>query len=304
MVKEKVKIMSIIDDFKRLANTTESRFTKHLLNNFKKTVKPYVKFVNDDFKNDIEYLQDCIDYLNNLFNSYAGKNKCNVIETIRYMFDDNDEDYDLHPINNKQCQSFSDKNLFPFNEYLERVRPKLVTLMSDCCEVKLNVNAIFKSKKSNDKISVYIKSKNTTDIDEIFSQLVEKHKELTESLKKLDFIPEGIESITYNFTVINTFINLPQWIKNKNCTINPQNNDNKCFQYSVVFSLYHTDIKYHPERISIIKPFINNLNFPPQEKDYQQFEMDNKSIALNILESNSLQTNEQKISYFCKSEFI
>ena len=113
--------------------------------------------------------------------------------------------------------------------------------MSDCCKVKLNVNAVFRQerlKKSNGKISVYIKSKNTTDIDEIFSQLIEKQEELTESLKHLNFTSESIESIVYNFTLANTFIETREWIKNIKCTINPQNNDNQCFQYSI--TLYIT----------------------------------------------------------------
>ena len=163
--------------------------------------------VVNDSKNDIEYLQDCIDYLNNLLESYTEKNKCNEIETIRYFFDDNDEDYDLHLINNKKYQSFSVKNLLPFCEYLERIGPNLIKFMSDCCKVTLNVNVVFRSerlKKSNDKINIYIKSKNTTDIDEILSQLIEDHEKLSESLKYINFISEGIESITYNFTVISS----------------------------------------------------------------------------------------------------
>ena len=71
----------------------------------------------------------------------------------------------------------------------------------------------------------------------------------------------------------------------------------------VILSLYHQEFKCHPERISKIKLFINNLNweninFPQQEQDYQQFEMNNKSITLNILQFN----NEQQISHYCKSE--
>ena len=199
--------MSIIDSFKRLANTIEFRYRKNLLTNLKKTLKPYAEMVVNDSKNDIEYLQDCIDYLNNLLESYTEKNKCNEIETIRYFFDDDDEDYDLHLINNKKYQSFSDKNLLPFCEYLERISPNLIKFMSDCCKVTLNVNVVFRSerlKKSNDKINIYIKSKNTTDIDEIFSQLIEDHEKLSESLKDINFISEGIESITYNFTVISS----------------------------------------------------------------------------------------------------
>ena len=102
---------------------------------------------------------------------------------------------------------------------------------------------------------------------------------------------KGVESITYSFikTIIkNTFVESPDWIKNKKCTINTQNKDNKCFQYSIIVSLHHKEIKNNPERVSKIQPFINNLsweniNFPPEEQDYETFEMNNKSIALNVL---------------------
>ena len=52
--------------------------------------------------------------------------------------------------------------------------------------------------------------------------------------------------------------------------------------------MYHQQIKKNPERISKIKPLINNLdwdniNFPLQEQDYKTLEMNNKSVDLNIL---------------------
>ena len=67
-----------------------------------------------------------------------------------------------------------------------------------------------------------------------------------------------------------------------------QNNDNKCFQNSVTLSLYHEQIGKKNYKVSKIKPFINNfnwenINFPSKEQDYNTFEMNNKSIALNIL---------------------
>ena len=67
--------------------------------------------------------------------------------------------------------------------------------------------------------------------------------------------------------------------------------------------MYNKEIKNNPERISKIKPFINhinweNINVPPKKQDYKTFEMNNKSIALNIL-----QVNEQKMSHFYKSQF-
>ena len=136
--------------------------------------------------------------------------------------------------NYQQHQSFSDKTLLTINEYLERIRPELIKLINGYCRVELIVDAVFRLKKdSNDKRTLHTKSEITTDIDETFSQLIKKHENLSESFKNIDLISEGIESITYNFTEIirmNTLVESNEWLIPKRYTINPQNNDNKCFQ--------------------------------------------------------------------------
>ena len=43
-------------------------------------------------------------------------------------------------------------------------------------------------------------------------------------------------------------------------TINPQNNDEKCFQYALVVVLNYEKIKKDSQRISKIKPFIDQYN--------------------------------------------
>ena len=100
-----------------------------------------------------------------------------------------------------------------------------------------------------------------------------------------------------------TFTKTPKWLALKRFVLNSLNNDNKCFQYSVIRSLYNEQIGKNCCRISNIRPYINNvnwenINFPAQEQDYNTLEMNNKSIALNIL-----QHNEQKIGHRCKSDF-
>ena len=72
-------------------------------------------------------------------------------------------------------------------------------------------------------------------------------------------------------------MNSPQWLKNKKTTINPRDNDDKCFQYAVTVALNHQNIKKNPERITKIKPFINkydweNRNFPSNKKDWNKFQ--------------------------------
>ena len=112
--------------------------------------------------------------------------------------------------------------------------------------------------------------------------------EIIEGLFELD----GVNFLYYNFdkTSINrggSYIDSPQWLKNKKSTINPINNDYKCFQYAVTFALNLDKIRKNSQRISKIKPFIDQYNwkdidFPVTSKDWKKFELNNE-IALNIL---------------------
>ena len=76
-------------------------------------------------------------------------------------------------------------------------------------------------------------------------------------------------------------------MKNKKFTINPKNKDNKCFKYATV-ALNYKEIKYIPERVSNIKPFINKcnwkgINYPSKQSDWKTIEKNNLTVALNIL---------------------
>ena len=90
----------------------------------------------------------------------------------------------------------------------------------------------------------------------------------------------------------------------KRSVLNPNNNDYKCFQYSVIRSSYHEQLGRNYCRISKIKKFIDNVNWeninsPAKEQDYKVFEMNNKLIALNVL----ITPNNKKISHLYKTEF-
>ena len=77
------------------------------------------------------------------------------------------------------------------------------------------------------------------------------------------------------------YIDSPEWLKNKKATINPKNNDNNCFLYALTVALNYQNINNNPERISKIKPFIDQHNwkeidFPSHSKDWKKFELKNK----------------------------
>ena len=69
-----------------------------------------------------------------------------------------------------------------------------------------------------------------------------------------------------------SYIDSPKWLKNKKAAVNSENNDNKCFQYSVAGAWNHEQIKSISEIISNIKPFIDQYdrkerNFPSNKKN-------------------------------------
>ena len=100
-----------------------------------------------------------------------------------------------------------------------------------------------------------------------------------------------------------SYIDSPKWLKNKKSTINPKNNNYKCFRYAVTLALNLDKINKHSPRISKIKPFIEqykwkDIDFPSTSKDWKKFKLNNE-IALNIL---YVPHNTKKIEIAYKSK--
>ena len=147
--------------------------------------------------------------------------------------------------------------------------------------------------KSNN-IEITIGSDTEEVIENLFRSLLLRYQEnLEEKMRGSEFVFDGINLLHYDLNKISlnrgeSYINSPDWIENKKATINPQNKkDDKCFQYALTVALNHEKIKRDRQRISKMKPFIdqynwNEIDFPSTGKDWKKFELNNKSIALNI----------------------
>ena len=141
---------------------------------------------------------------------------------------------------------------------------------------------------------------NGTDTSDAINKLIisfmKRYQErLERKMKGSSYIFERIDLLEYHLHKISlnrgsSYIDSPIWIKNKGVTINPKNaKDNNCFQYAITAALNYQNISHHSERISKIKPFINNSNwtdieFPSHSKGWRKFECNNKAITLNILD--------------------
>ena len=126
-----------------------------------------------------------------------------------------------------------------------------------------------------------IGSKTDENIEDLFESFLQKYQEgLEESMIGSEFAYDSVDALGYNLHKVSlsrcgSNTDSPKWLKNKKATINPKNKDNKCFQYALTVALNYEQMKDHPERISKIKPFIDQYNwkdtdFPSHSKDWKK----------------------------------
>ena len=72
-------------------------------------------------------------------------------------------------------------------------------------------------------------------------------------MKGSDFEFDGVNFLYYDFNKISlnrrgSYIDSPKRLKDKRSTINPKNNDDKCFQYAATLALNLDKIKKRPTK--------------------------------------------------------
>ena len=80
-----------------------------------------------------------------------------------------------------------------------------------------------------------------------------------------------------------SYITSPDWIANKKATINPKNEkDNECFKWSIIAGLNYNKIK-EKELKKILKFKRVDTDFSSHQREWEKFEQNDTSVALNIL---------------------
>ena len=209
--------------------------------------------------------------------------------------------------NYTQYESKGDK-ILAFEEYLaltEQYLRELINHYKNKGEWKVQLIAdinFISLKPGSDETSVMnqkvIEIRTGDDINDVIKELLKSplkryQENLQEKMRGSEFGFDGVNLLYYDFNKIclnrwGSYIEPAKWIKDKRSIINPKNNYYKCFQYAITVALNHDKINKHPQRVSKIKPFIeqynwNGIDFPPTSKDWKKFEQNNESIALNVL---------------------
>ena len=144
-------------------------------------------------------------------------------------------------------------------------------------------------------------------IDTLFNTLLQRfqHAQETSNDKGSEFIPESVELLYYNFQKIDirrgeSYIMSPDWIVSKKATINPKNEkDNECFKWSIIAGLNYNKIK-EKELKKLLKFRRVDTDFSSYQRDWEEFEQNNTSIALNVL---FVSYNSEEIKLVYKSRY-
>ena len=124
----------------------------------------------------------------------------------------------------------------------------------------------------SDNIEIMMGSETDEIIEERFKSLFQKYQErLEKTMKGSEFIFDSVDILYYDLNKISlnrsgSYIASPEWLKNKKATINPKNNDDKCFQYALAVALSYEQIKIHQDRTSKIKRFIDSYDWKEIKK--------------------------------------
>ena len=143
-------------------------------------------------------------------------------------------------------------------------------------------------------------------IREIFDSFLYNYQEELNIIKRSDFVFESVELLDYKPHRVRlkrggSCIKSPKWLLNKGATINLKNeNVDECFRWSIISALNYNYIM-KKEFENIFKKIIHeNKDFSWNKRDWENYEQNNKSTAINILFSSK---DSEEITLLYESEY-
>ena len=265
-------------------NTNDDDLIENIRDLFSNKLDKKINNTNFDKKinNNDDFIENIRDLFNNKLNKKINNNNTNddFIENVRDLFSILDYEpiliktgFDNNNDNNYNYLEYmsNGNNSLSFEEYLELIKPYLYDLINAYKakgEWKLQISAeiSFVSQKPGSDETHIMYSRSTPEeimsgseteeiIEKLIKSLLQKYQgNLQNKMKGSDFIFIGVNYLFYDLNRITiskggSYIESPKWLKDKKCTINQNNTDNKCFQYATTLALNFNNIDKHHQRI-------------------------------------------------------
>ena len=144
-------------------------------------------------------------------------------------------------------------------------------------------------------------------IDTLFNTILNKIQQAMETSNERGsgFTHDSVGLLYYRFERIGikrseSYIMSPDWIASKKAITNPKNEkNNECFKWSIIAGLNYNRIK--EKELKKIEKFKRvDTDFSSHQRDWENFEQENTSIALNVL---FVSHNSEEIKFAYKSNY-
>ena len=198
--------------------------------------------------------------------------------------------------------------------FFSRMREGLIELikreLNNLNSARIQTTTWIRFIKDDDRVELALNSRMTSvyqgsDLDQIVDGMIAHMKTQIENPVLLNS-RFGFDEVLFldisfhhlNLTRGSSYLLLPDWLARKKAIINPQNDDEECFNWAVIAAENFNEISKNPQRISNLRKFADNydwsgLKFPVAIKDINVFEMNN-DISVNVL------LVENKDIYICR----
>ena len=142
-------------------------------------------------------------------------------------------------------------------------------------------------------------------IRKLFKSFLHNYQEELKIISGSEFNFESVELMDYKLHRVRlrrggSYIKSPEWLLHKGATINPKNeNDDECLWWSTISALNYNEIMKKEFENIFKKIKHEDKDFSSQQRDWENFEQSNESIALNVLFSSQ---DSEEITLVYKSE--
>ena len=182
-------------------------------------------------------------------------------------------------------------------------------------KIQINIHVNFISPRDTGETRIYyvwsdsvriMQGENTNAIiRKFFNSFLHNYQQELKMIKGSDFVFESADLLDYKLHRVRlnrrrSHIKYPKWLENKKAVINSKNENDECLRWSIICVLnYNETIKKDFENI-FKKIKHEDKDFSSHKWDWEHFEQNNESIALNVLFSS---TDSEEITLLYKSEY-
>ena len=219
-----------------------------------------------------------------------------------------------------ESNSYKEK-ILSVKQYLNKITPYLYNLINDhmiarrVWKIQINMHVHFISSRDTGETRIYyvwsdnvhiMRGENANAIiREIFRSFLHNYQQELKITKGSDFVFESVDLLDYKLHRVSlrrggSYIKSPKWLLHKGATINPKNeNDDECLRWSIICALNYNEIMKKEFENIFKKIKHEDKDFSSHQGDWENFEQNNESIALNVLFSSQ---DSEEITLVYKSE--